>query len=333
MVITKKSIILSVGGILAVGVLGVASYLLYSGISEFARTQDSLRNTKMELERYYAQDPFPSPANVAIEARNVASQEDWFTRIMASLRRGQITSSDRSPSIFIRTLDKSKPRLRACAETNGVELAEGCEFGFARYFAGGERPGPDDVPRLTEQMAIVEELVTVLFEEKVSRLERVQREEFEGAVTVKTRPVAGGGLRPVRPGAGLRKPRPSRSGKGGQGALSARPGTGIIEKGALFGRYHFVLEFQAAESTVWRVLNRYASHELFVITTGVWLHKGHEDVKASPPAAPQGDSETPVLGAGAYKRERLVSGPQLEQPMSVTIELDVYKFKETENSG
>jgi hypothetical protein len=112
-------------------------------------------------------------------------------------------------------------------------------------------------------------------------------------------------------------------------------------KDALFAKYHFVVDFSAKEAVLWQVLNRLAASEMFIVVTGVWIEKNKDDVRPAPArpeaeapeAAPAGRT-APKAGdkapeAVTYRRERLVSGPQIEDPMSVRLELDVYKFAET----
>jgi hypothetical protein len=344
----QRNLLFAIGGALALALLGVAAYLLYGGISQFARTETSLQKAKQELELHYNRDPFPSPSNVSMEQRNVEEQDDWFRGLMTLLRRGQIESQEKSPSIFVGVLGEKTGKLLKAGKGR---IPEGFAFGFGRYFAKGrelpELPAPGDVPRLTEQLLIVESLCKALFAEQAVRLEAIVRQEFEGGPPGggagggdASAGAGGGGLSPIRPagGDGVAAPAPAPD------AASA----GVLAENALFGRYHFVLDLTARESAVLEVLNRLASMDLFVVVTGVWMQRQGEDVRPPPVAAPvaapgAGGAEegadggaaatgavarASAAGVGLYKRDRLVSGPQIEGPLAVRLELDVYKFRE-----
>jgi len=311
----KKVLVIPLG-IAALAVLAVAVLLLATGISRFSDTKGSLDKSKRELTRYYDEDPFPSEDNVLKEQDNVEVQDEWFKSLVNRLRQGQVESDDKSPSLFMGLLGRKRTELMKLGEASGTALDPRFTFGFGRYFAErGELPAPDDVPRLTEQLLVVERLCALLFDEKVTRLEKIAREEFEGA------PVASR----LAPGttAGTR-PRPRRPGRT-RDALR-NPDAGLIPKDELCGKYHFMLEFEAREESVWRVLNRLAKHEIFIAVTGVWFTKQGDDIVLSGQERKGGQANPEPFGS--YRRERLVCGPQMEKPMVVRVDLDVYKFRE-----
>jgi len=92
-----------------------------------------------------------------------------------------------------------------------------------------------------------------------------------------------------------------------------------------------VLEFMALEESVWKVLNGFARHRVFIVPTGVWLKRTGEDVKilerVETGSGPGPAVDDAMDGFGTFRRQRLVSGPKLETPLSVRMELDVYTFR------
>jgi len=316
----RKNILLGVFGVLGLAVLGTASYLLHRGISAFSSTQKSLRGAERELTGYYARDPFPSPANVARELRNTEMLQKWFAEMMTALAEGQVTSSERSPSIFVGELGRSQSRMEAAAKSNGVDLADDFAFGFDRYFAAGsELPPPDDVPRLTEQLLLVERLCNLLFGAKVARLVGLTREQFEGGSVSRPSPAAPSGLRPMPSSLRPLTAMPAEP------SGAPRAGAGVIPDDGMYGRYNFAVEVIATERVLREILNRLASDELFVVVNALWVRKDQADIKR----IPQRDDAKEVM----YKTDRLVSGPQLETPIQIRLDLDVYKFREVGNRG
>ena len=310
----KKVVVLTVTVAVLVA-LGVAGYLLVSGIGHFGAIEREFQGSKDTLGRYYRQDPFPSQGNVSRERRNVDLLKEWFDRTASAMAEGQVGSEEKSPSLFTGFLGEERARLEREA---GDAVPEDFAFGFARYFEkGGELPAPDDVPRLTEQLQIVGNLCAVMFDAGVKSLSSVVREEFEGG------PVSVGRSQ-VRPG------RPTRTRMGDL----KNPDAGLIPEGESYGKYHFVIEFAALEENIWKVLNGFAKNRMFIVPTGVWLKKSGVDVKVVEHVERAPGAGRPGEGGAAgdeglpkYRRQRLVSGPRLETPLGVRIELDVYVFR------
>ncbi|NQT92576.1 MAG: hypothetical protein HQ559_07440 [Lentisphaerae bacterium] len=322
-----RNVVVLIVAVAVLAALAVAAYLLISGINRFGDIEREVQGSKGTLDGFYGQDPFPSQGNVSRERRNVELLKEWFSRTVGAMGKGQVESDEKSPSLFMGFLGEERARLEEDALAAGTGIPEDFAFGFGRYFQKeGELPAPDDVPRLTEQLQVIGDLCAVVYGAGVKTLSSIAREQFEGApVAVRRRTP-----RPTRPGA-----RPTRRMRTGSGGIQ-NPNAGLVDEGESYGKYHFVIECAVMEDGLWKLLNGFARHEMFVVPTGVWLKKAGEDVKMGevldrrpgalgrepePDAAPRDD------GFGTYRRQRLVSGPQLEVPMIVRIELDVYKFR------
>ncbi len=300
----KKIIFLSVAAVLAVMFIASA-VLLFRGIREFQREEARVNNKKTQLHKYYDKEPFPSSVNVDVERENVATAMKWFERTMTDLRERQVdTGYERSPSVFILNLQDKYRTI-----TDMFPRNESISIGFERYLAEDMRtPRPAEVPRLTEQLAIIEELVTILNKAGVKKLGKIDREVFEGA----GQPVESAGYR-------------SR----GSGAARIRnSGAGLVAEDSLYGKYRFVLDFEAEEEAVLKTLNGLVDHDLFVVVVYISMEKPKGDVRHPGEIAvterKAGDDE----GEYPLREDRLVSGLQLEKPMSIRLELDVYKFAE-----
>jgi hypothetical protein len=343
----KSALIISV--VFALMLLA-AAFLLVRGIMQFNDSEAKLDVAKKRLKGLYDEKPFPSQQNVGRINENVNLLNEWYQKLTVALRKGQIDPMQKSPSTFMSLLQTNELRK---ANVSGKVVGDNFGFGFERYYTSSALPEPNDVPRLTQQLMIVEKLCAVIFAEKIDKLISITREEFEeGAV-----PEGAGGQSPASGmGRGIR----------GGGTRSAGPATAVrlVNKSAglmgeedLFAKFHFIIEFKGRESVLWGVLNKFAAHEMFIVVTGVTVAKEGSDVtdiKAkttssaataeAPPAVPGAAVvpatqvagvpvsavEKPALLKSTEKpsrAERIVCGPEMEKAMTMKIELDVYRFR------
>ncbi len=297
----KKIFFLSIAAVLAV-MFVVSAILLFRGISEFRREEARVNKKKTQLHNFYEKEPFPSSENVEVERENVIVAREWFERTFAALRERQIkTGNERSPSVFILNLQNKHKEIADMFSRN-----ESISIGFEKYLAEDMRtPRPAEVPRLTEQLAIIEELASILSRAGVKTVGRIEREVFESAAGT------GGGRSRGRSAAQLRN-----------------PDAGLVPEGSLYGKYRFVLSFEAKEEELLKTLNALTDHDLFAVVVYLSVEKQKGDVKHPAEIAAAGKNVDKDNGEPPLREDRLVSGLQLEKPMSIRLELDVYKFAE-----
>ncbi len=306
----KKKVILLVAAGVAVVLLLVAGFLLYRGVVSLNKVKSDLKSAEDSLDRLYKKNPFPSEDNVKVERDNTSLLTTWKAKLLNELRKGQIVPDrDKSPSAFISILtEKVKELTDQAAQLHPETVGENFAFGFGRYFtADGARPDPMHVPRLTQQLLIVEGLTKVLLEEEVGRIALIEREEFEVE-------------------------------KRGAPNLSE---VGIIGETNLFAKLHFTFEVATDEEALLGILNRFAKYDQFVVVTSVNMSKSVPDVKDATRAvdereedededvdfdAPQTPTPTGVESNAMTREERVVSGSELERPMMVRLDVDVYWF-------
>ncbi|MFW6152566.1 MAG: hypothetical protein ACOC6C_06275 [Verrucomicrobiota bacterium] len=296
----KKIFFLAIAAVLAVLFI-VSAILLFRGITEFRREEARVNNKKTQLHNYYEKKPFPSSENVEIERENVVVAREWFERTFAALRERQIeTGDERSPSVFILNLQNKHQEIVDMFSRN-----KSISIGFERYLAEDMRtPRPAEVPRLTEQLAIIEQLASILSRAGVKTVGKIEREVFESA------------------GAGRGRSR-------GRGAAKLRnPDAGLVPEGSLYGKYRFVLSFEAKEEELLKTLNALTDHDLFAVVVFLSVEKQKGDVKHPAEIAAAGKNAGEDKGEPPLREDRLVSGLQLEKSMSIRLELDVYKFAE-----
>lgn len=359
--VNKKIVFAGVGGVLLLLFI-FAAIMLAKGISQFKATERRLASTRTSLDGLYRKKPFPSPGNIKTINENVESMQDWTRGVVDFAKRKQVDPAEtRSPSVFNNMLGKVKNELQVKGRSAGVEISDEFGFGFDRYMAGDQATA-EHVPRLIQQLLIVNDICRILIEEKTKEIHSVQREKFDGAgVTVSTPSSRNRTGRTSRRGRNNRPPAggSSRSANltpaSSIGAAEANDMTGKFANDDLDSKMKFVFEFSAREHGMLNILNRLAKNEMFIVVTSVDV-EGAADapddddvaskkpgaIKSRPiarlpfafggkPAVTDANSE-PVASKSTYKRvppreARVMFGGKKEQPSRVRLELEVYRFK------
>ena len=311
----RHKIFLTVAAAIAVVLLGSAAFLLYRGVSGLSAAKQKLDKSRRTLKGYYEQKPFPSAANVAREEENAKVLDEWFGVLLSDLATGQIVSTEQSPTLFMKTLGERQIALMKRAKEKDAALPAEFAFGFETYFVdGAPLPWTEDVPRLTEQLLITERVIGTILEANVEAISDFTREAFEQK---KKQPAA-------TDGRGGRRGRSQRDARAP--VVEAGRDVGKIGEKELYANYRFAVSLKATEAALLDVLNRLAAMDLFVVVTSVNISKVEEDVLPIAPKGAEGEDGA-ASTRQTYKRERLVSGPQLEKAMTVELGLAVYKFR------
>lgn len=306
----------------AVGVL-VPAFMLIKGVMALGEADGRLQSTQRQLQSFYDRKPFPSAPNVETERRNAEQVGLWRSNAIERLSVGQFEIPAKTPSTFKNFLYDHLTELGRLAVSNGIVVPRDFPYGFSRYAGGaGELPTTEDqIPtRMAGQLLMIRQLCEALFGERIAELHAVTREEFaaEGS----------GGARADDPYAAYSR-QPNRP--------AAQPVVTAQDKPRdQFDIHPFSLEFTATEDAFFRVLNRLAASPMLVVVTGVKFDKTGADVLGAPQSA-GGEGATAIPAPGAAggpealkaltRVQRLVSGPEIEAPLRVKLDVDVYRIK------
>ena len=324
MKINRNMLLMVLAGVIVV-LVAVAAFLLIRGFSQFSAQETTLRRSVHSLRHFYSEDPFASDENVERESRNADLLVDWYQRLTARLKEGEVAPERRSPSTFMRMFNEQANAWRERARKGGTICPDNFAFGFGRYQATGALPAPDDVPRLVQQLEIIGELSDVLFEHRVKEIKAIHREEFDAA---------GGDTAAPAPAA--RAVRNVRRSSGRHGAAvraagpTSEPDAGVLKGDDLYARLHFEIDFSAREKALLQIINSLAAHPMFVVVTRLEFEKEEADIlKATLPGATGEGEDRNVVAEPVEipsRHERMVSGEELEASLAVRMELDVYRF-------
>ncbi|NLF86954.1 MAG: hypothetical protein GX571_12725 [Lentisphaerae bacterium] len=280
------------------------------------------------LVALFQANPFPDAANADRMNSQVQRLGQMRAAMTNTLAQRDVPLPELSPSRFIQDLQTAlRDRLQARApivEGSRV-IPEGFAFGFDRYLgANAPMPAEADVPRLAQQLVMVENLVNEVYASQVSALRGIEREVFEAAAATAPEPEAA---------------RPRNRARAGASAF--------------YRSQRFRMVVEGRQSTIGDLLNRFAAMPMFVVVQDVEMRKQGEDLRppqAAAPGAPvpgapgasvfgspEAARSTDSAGEAAAPAEapvsdlppsrRLVSGREIDPLIEARIELDVFNFK------
>ncbi len=306
----RKIVVIALAVVLSLFFLGSVALVVLKFI-HFTDAEAVLKGDKNRLEFLYGQNPFPSAANLRVERENIQTIKQEVMDLQAAMGAGQIEPVVQSPARFITQFFDTQRNLLTKASTSGIAVPKAFDFGFGRHMKG-DLPAPQDVPRLTQQLKIVEDLCQALYAGNITSLDAFSRQEFEvDAVT----------------------------GAGGKGAPSAArageidlknsvdAGAGLVPEGEFYGRWRFSVQFKVRESGLMKILNGLANSAIFTVVTRLEI-KGDEKVFERKDGAGAAVKET---GGGETEKEapktrdyRVVCGR--ENLLTIKMDVDVLQF-------
>jgi len=173
----KRNLFLVVFGTVAVALLGVGSYYVYSAIQKNAAVEGEVGQKKSDLERLYSLDPFPNRTNIDNAKREKQRVQDVIgqaQKLFAPVPYEKVTGL-----AFKTRFDETVAELHKLADQAGVKLPPSkptmpYPFSFDHQqnkvtFAAGS------FPTLAEQLAEIRALCLALFDARINTLIGVKR--------------------------------------------------------------------------------------------------------------------------------------------------------------
>ena len=313
------------GGALVL-LLGAAG-LLYQSINQYRDVSGQLNEASRQLDALYQRNPFPSEQNIEMEIGNLRTLRSELDGLRAELSQDQVEPVHTAPVRFVQSFRNISRQLTEQAAEHRVGIPPEFAFGFEHHRVG-ELPNPADVPRLMQQLLITEQLVNILYQAGVREITGINRQQFEVREEVEERPERGGlyaAREPTR-----RAPR--------QQVVDPPEKMGVLGDEADFASLRFGLSFRLRETDVVEVLNRLARHSMFIVVTRVEMVNRFEwqPARAITPAVD--NNGQPVAGPlaidplAAPPRSERVATSGAPQLVHVTLEVEVYRFREDETS-
>lgn len=291
----KKYLTLAITGAVTLLLLVLVVWQLLGTARRYREETGALQAALGRLQQLHAGAPFPSEANVARETRAGDEMLDGFNEINAHLRAAQIEPQAMEAADFMPLLETTLARMQVAFTNAQIALPQKYAFGFERY-AVGKLPHPDDIPRLVQQMRIMERLCQILIEAGISGLEAATRQEFDSAPR-------------AAPPSGRAPPPPPR------GPAGPSP---------IYTNQYFTFAFKAREAVVFDVLNRLSTHPMFCVVTTLELNNQRADAKSRAPAPEAGRGGGGAAPPSSAKERSIIVG---KEEVAVKMGVNVYHFE------
>ena len=275
---------LFLGGV-AILMIGAGFYFAASRRA-YKRQAGELNALTGELHRLYARDTFPAEENVLREKENLEDSVDLFNELNELARRGQKELQPMEASDFMQFLENSLRTLRGRLQGENVKFPDQYAFGFEKY-AGGQLPSPGDIPRLVQQLNIIETLCEIIREASVSELVSITREVFELA------------------------PPPPESAVEGSDADK------------MFACQRFKVIVKGRESAIMEMLNLMASHPMFIMVTRIEISNPRQDYNAGAQPVVAVRAESAAAATPSSREPQIILG---REELNAGIDLEVYQF-------
>ena len=325
--------------VVAAAVFGFFAWKQLGNASEAAAEKAA---SESALDRIYKREIFPNAENVkALDSvlEEFGQGREAMTNILAKSNVNKSAPGEISPSAFQSKLSAGIRKFHEIAPlVDGRKaVANDFAFGFDAYYGKDAMPKEEEVPLLVQQLGITALLVREIYGAQVSQLTKSKDSDSEDEEDTR-----------------VRKP------KKGKKAEPER---------LLFTSQKMALEFTARQNALIDLLNRLnATRKPFVVVRSVSAKKTGDDLR-KPPAQEAAPAESESR-RGRHERERparrrpgrrgqdaqpeeaapraaepaaptppaelppemrVVSGPDIDPPLSVRLELEIFNFGEEIN--
>lgn len=262
----------------------------------YARQVSSLDSVTRRLQQLYQRDPFPAAANVQKEAENLKDVVDRYNELNELLRSDQVDRQPMEAADFMQYLEKTLRKLRERLQSARIKFPDKYAFGFDKY-AVGQLPSSGDIPRLVQQLKIIEAFCGIFQDAAIVELVSIEREPFEQAASAE----------------------PAASGRRGASQKTAPSAPGDNKQ---IASQRFKIAIKARESALIEMLNLLSRRPMFMVVTKVEMTNPRQEFGSAAPAAPA--APAPAAKPSTESRERQVVLGREE--LDIRLEVDVYQF-------
>jgi len=318
----RHQITLIACGVLMAAVCVVAGWFLITAMSAKNAAAEERNQAFDELQKIYRAKVYPSDANITRIGEDQKTLETWLATASNQVHKGDLQIDAKNPTSFKQALQATVRKLSAHpGAAQGKIVEPGFNFGFDQYLGQSDSlPSTEHVDRLTAQLAIIEKLCEELYAANILELKKVEREVFDAVKKEEEEQETSSRRRSRR-----------RDDSGGGSKTS---GAAARAESEYWTSQRFSIEFEARPAAVIEALNRLAAMDLFAVVAEAELRKAGDLLaqfnakkkESSAKLAAEG-AAAPVDPAKLSHVARIVTDPELEPPVNVKLDIDVYSFE------
>jgi hypothetical protein len=323
MINRQKGIIIGVGVVLGVACLGI-SVLFFKALSTSWEAAEQRDSAYGQLKSLYQTKVFPKQENIKRIKDDQKELEAWEASVSNFLAKSSIKADDLTPVRFKQALQNTVRTLASRkSPTMKPFVADDFKFGFDRYLGDSDSlPQTADVAKLAQQLHLVQAVVRELFDANITKLTVVEREVFEAGVGEKQGKTGSHSKAAYKPGQNTKKD------------VNANEEVVSSVLGSMLTRQKMTFGFQAKPSALMSVINRLVAMDAFAVISSVEFTKAGDTVflaeerkKVILKALQESKTKGATAPAALEARARLVTDPEREPPLDVTLSVDVYLCK------
>ena len=343
----KQANTLLVASMVVVALIVLAAcYLIYNGISLSDAAKMERDDNFANFERTFRKaDPFPNEDNIKRMGQNIEVMSNGYDRLVSDLGEGVTLADVDNVAVFGRRREEVINGLTAAAPIghSGTRIIPAdFMFGFDSY-RDGHATTRESAPRLLLQLDIIDAIVREMYASGILALTSVGREVFEGDASEASENQEDSGRR-VRRRGGARDDEASASDS------TVDTNGDLQDIDVPLNRQKFRFAFDAKEEALVNLLNRLAAMPMYVAVTRLEFEKAGADVAAATPERasaprerrgaggprgrrfgskqqePEPAAEEPAEDAPSGRLARLFSGRNLESPVHVQLDVEVYNI-------
>ncbi len=268
---------------------------LFSSYKKYLNQKNELKQMLESYEQLVKRQPYPNEKNLALLSSNIIEMAYQFNNLNEELRLNAINPKPISNTDFMRLLENKLSSLRSTMERKGIKLPEKYAFGFEKY-AGGQLPSQEEVPRLMQQLIMIEKICLILTHCNIKELLSVSREVFEI------------------------KEEPTQTKRGRGRESKEEPAMQPVQRGnTLYTNETFRVSFRCAENSLLDVINQMASSPIFIRIKSLEVQNTRKDFNTQ--SFPTEAGKTNIFVSKA-----IIIG---KEDMEAKLAIDVFSFAQS----
>jgi hypothetical protein len=289
----KQHLVLVISSAITLILLLALGGSLFLSVKKYQKVKSEMAGNRETLIRLAGRKTLPGEANIAREREKRDILLADYNELYSLLSDGQVVPQKMGPTDFLYFRERTLHAIREALMKSHVLFPEKYTFGFGGDYEKGVPPASTNIPRLTLQLKMTQQLCHIMAQAAVNEVVLFSREEFESAAAA---------VAPVQPGQEQE------------------------EEGAIYASQHFKMEFKARESSLLDFLNRLAASPMFTVVTFLDISNPKKEVNLGT-ARLQTPKETPKIPGAAKledsREKRIIFG---REEVSFKLECDVYNF-------
>lgn len=170
----KRNLFFAVGGAVALGLMGLAFYYLFTKIQVESQVSEELNARVEQLNSFSQQKPYPNETNVVAVRREKERLQEFLVTTRRYFSPVSPPLNAKDVRQFLAFLENSVAELTRDATNAGVAIPAGYGFSFASQRKKPNLKPPSFEPWIT-QMNEIKALCSIVFGAHVNALESIRR--------------------------------------------------------------------------------------------------------------------------------------------------------------